>query len=432
MKKTFTHIRFSWRKLLGACAVALVLCACDWDNNFFYHPVEFRGEAEEEQMVVNAILEADSTPLIYLNRSVFFLNAANTEEVYFNAYYYNDLVYQPDASYTGYSIRRGYIKDATVEMRIDGGSWTALSCKQVMDSRQNTYSDMEYRTEAWAYVSDIVLRPGNTVEVRIAHKDYPKGASVKTVLPVRAGATAEADDMHIDRKPMLVPVRITLPPYEGNPTDVLCIRTRTYASTHDTIHHFTGLDPASGDSLWDRSETYDQQILSWPAAAYSREIGFARYDQINISLSQNYYGSHTSIGLYHDVNLSDAPITIEVEMPYYHENYRRSTYLDDRQLYYSSRTRTDSLVINVQTVNRDAYFYVSSMLQADYLRNDAYDYWQDSNPGGGFDLGDILDDIQDAFSEMGSMEGVQIYGNVKGAFGQMGGRTTDHIVIIGQ
>lgn len=405
-----------------------MLCACEWDNNFFYHPVDFRGEAEEPQLVVNAILEADSTPLIYLNRSVFFLDTAGTEQVQNNAYY--DGVPQPDQSYTGLSVRRGYVKDASVEMRIDEGPWTKLTCKQVTESHTNLYSDTEYRSEAWAYVSDIVLRPGNTVEVRIAHKDYPKGASVKTVLPVRAGATAEADDMHIDRKPMLVPVRITLPPYEGNPTDVLCIRTRTYASTHDTIHHFTGLDPVSGDSLWDHSETYDQQILSWPAAAYSREIGFARYDQINISLSQNYYGSHTSIGLYHDVNLSDAPLTIEVEVPYYHENYRRSTYLDE--LYYSSRTRTDSLVINVQTVNRDAYFYVSSMLQAGYLRNDAYDYWQDSSGGPDFDLGEILDAIQDAFSEMGSMEGVQIYGNAQGAFGQMGARTTERFVLIGK
>lgn len=407
-----------------------MLCACEWDNNFFYHPVDFRGEAEEPQLVVNAILEADSTPLIYLNRSVFFLDTAGTEQVQNNAYY--DGVPQPDQSYTGLSVRRGYVKDAIVEMRIDEGPWTKLTCKQVTESHTNLYSDTEYRSEAWAYVSDIVLRPGNTVEVRIAHKDYPKGAFVSTVIPVRAGASAAEPDLSVERKPMLVPVRITIPPYGGNPTDVLCIRSRTYASTKDTTHQFIGLDPVSGDSLWDHSETHYQPISSWPAAIYSREIGFARYDQINMQLSQNYFGSLSSIGLYHDVNITDAPLTIEVEVPYYREYYHRTRYVADRQLYYTSLSKTDSIVIEVQTVNRDAYFYLSSMMQADYLRNDAYDYWQDSSGGPDFDLGEILDAIQDAFSEMGSMEGVQIYGNAQGAFGQMGARTTERFVLIGK
>lgn len=415
-------------RLYAVFALALMLCACDWDNNFFYQPVDFRGEAEEPQLVVNAILEADCTPVIYVNRSVFFLDTTAYEMVEHEERYEGDSTLY---TYVTNDLRRDYVKDATVEMRIDDGPWTKLTCQQMIDSLRYTNPGTAFRTEvSWAYVSDIMLRPGNRVEVRIAHNDYPKGASVTTVIPLRAGASIEDVDFSVERKPYWLPIKIILPPYQGNPTDVLSIRARSLYYRIDSIHTYLGLDPLTGDSLWQHEET-DRTPMDdyWSRWVYSRDIGFARFDNINQSLSDNHYGSNCSIGLYHDVNLTDAPITIEVEVPYFDPEYYRSLFYESMSAYHTMYAGADTILVEVVTVNRDAYFYLSSMMQAGYISNYVSDPWYDSSENPSFDLSDILDEIQDAFSEMGSMEGVQIYGNVKGAFGQVGARTVERIVI---
>lgn len=435
MTKNIHIVCFSaLRRLFAVFALALMLCACDWDNNFFYQPVDFRGEAEEPQLVVNAILEADSTPVIYLNRSVFFLDKHATDSTIYTEAYSNGQL-NTDYSYTSLGLQRGYITDASVEMCINGDEWLPLVCKEVTITRTNRYSTIEYRTPGWAYVSDVKLRAGDRVEVRIAHKDYPKGASIVTVIPVRAGATVSKPDFDTKRKPYLTPVVVTLPPYKGDPTDVLCFRAVAYAYAHRCFYNFSGIDPQTGDSLWiydEHNSSHERIAVIYHEAVYSKDIAFARFDNINQKLSQNGFGSLLSVGLFCDVNRTDENRSIELEVPYepYGGYYYSSKHsIDDTLRYVTSFLQTDSIVIEVRSVNRDAYLYLSSMMQAGYISNEVYDPWLNNSGNPDFDLGEILDNIQDAFSEMGSMEGIQIYGNAKGAFGQVGAVTTERIVV---
>ena len=102
------------------CIVFLVVFACtarDSDNNFFYHPVTFRGEATEEQLVLTGILHADEKPRLYVNSSRFFQDTVPLDSMFheggWNGYYL-------------YYHNPRFLPDAQVEMSVDDGDWQTM------------------------------------------------------------------------------------------------------------------------------------------------------------------------------------------------------------------------------------------------------------------------------------------------------------------
>ena len=113
--------------LVGAALLAVTSCIKE---------IEYKGDAGESKMVVNAIMEADSTIRIHVERSRFFLDAEFSEDSY-------------------------WIKDATVILTTQNGqSYT-----------QTTMDDEGF------YVFPITAQAGASYVVSVAHSDYPTVSS---------------------------------------------------------------------------------------------------------------------------------------------------------------------------------------------------------------------------------------------------------------
>ena len=89
----------------------MLLTSCD----FFYKTIEYKGEVEDEQMVLTANLEAGKTPRIFLNASMFFSDSKT------------DTVHTATKNEFIYGVQRKWIKDAVVEMQINDGEWQTLT-----------------------------------------------------------------------------------------------------------------------------------------------------------------------------------------------------------------------------------------------------------------------------------------------------------------
>ena len=103
--------------ILCLSGICLILTACDSDNNFFYHPVTFRGEVTDEQLVLTGILRADEQPRLYVNSSRFFQDTVPLDSMFheggWNGYYL-------------YYHNPRFLPDAQVEMQIDNGDWQTM------------------------------------------------------------------------------------------------------------------------------------------------------------------------------------------------------------------------------------------------------------------------------------------------------------------
>ena len=78
----------------------------------------------------------------------------------------------------------------------------------------------------------------------------------------------------------------------------------------------------------------------------------------------------------------------------------------------------DSIVLHVETVTRDEYLHWAKLLQGKHIYQSVPDFFREEtsdNSG----MGNIVEDVQDIFDEMGNMEGVQLYDNVEGGIGHV-------------
>lgn len=399
-------------RLLPLALLPLLFTSCYDEGNWFSHPVKFTGEVEASRMVLTGVLYAGQRPELLLNTSYFFLDTLSTEVV--------EVTHQSSPNsdpytYTTTRARRGYIDDALVEMQVDGGEWEKL---RVERRKVNLYADNSTNTayvEEPFYTSDRILLPGQTVSIRASHPDFAEEASVTQRIPSYPGA--ELSFLRVDSFPnamsystsKLAVLSLTVAPYTADTTDMLCLRATSYQTRREIY----------GPDAYDYPDTTILYPLEPEDAIYSNDYSFAAYDIVNEPLSYGHYGAR-SLGLFRQANTTSSPLTMTLWTDYvqYEYAYEYGDLVSDYT--------TDSIVVEVLSVSRDAYLHASSITEAGYYHKYLNDYWGSSESTGQ----DIIDEIMEIFDELGGMEGVQVFSNVEGAFGHVTAAATERLVII--
>ena len=375
------------------CIVFLVVfacTACDSDNNFFYHPVSFRGEVTEEQLVLTGILHADEKPRLYVNSSRFFQDTVPLDSMFheggWNGYYL-------------YYHNPRFLPDAQVEMSVDDGDWQTMYA--------DTFSIAQYGgATGYYFTADKLLRAGEQVAFRVRHPRFQQVASVQQRIPAPAHATITLSE--IDTTQATFSFGIDLPAYTGDSTQLLRISCTTYTKMlYENYYR---------DSTW-----IDTTYQTYPHI-YSNDLRFAYYDKTNIKLSKNYYGATSSIGLY--VPVSNVPThydMIGTLSPYNHSSHLYGKPATSPNDYPQPATQLDSIEIRVATVTIDEYLVWSTLLAGHFVYQYVPDYWSSDID----EMTDIVESIQEIFNEMGNMEGVQLYDNVEGGIGHVSALNAD-------
>ncbi|MGN0208540.1 MAG: DUF4249 family protein [Paludibacteraceae bacterium] len=371
------------------CIVFLVVfacTACDSDNNFFYHPVTFRGEVTEEQLVLTGILHADEKPRLYVNSSRFFQDTVPLDSMFheggWNGYYL-------------YYHNPRFLPDAQVEMSVDDGDWQTMYA--------DTFSIAQYGgATGYYFTADKLLRAGEQVAFRVSHPRFQQVASVSQQIPFAPQASITVlPDSYQEGDILLLGFQVNLPAYRGDTAHFYRFKATTYLTNHeeyqdpDTCFHY----------IWHESYSY----------IYSRDMHMMTCQEINKSLSKGYYGS--SLGLY-------APASHEPTQYQLLALQCNPQYPTPQRIGYDSIwADIDSIVLHVETVTRDEYLHWAKMVQGKYVSRYAPDYFaEESNNNNG--MGNIVEDVQDMFDEMGNMEGVQLYDNVEGGIGHVTASTS--------
>ena len=372
--------------ILCLSGICLILTACDSDNNFFYHPVTFRGEATEEQLVLTGILHADEQPRLYVNSSRFFQDTVPMDSMFheggWNGYYL-------------YYHNPRFLPDAQVEMQIDNGDWQTMYA--------DTFSIAQYGgATGYYFTADRLLREGEQAVFRVSHPRFQQVASVSQQIPFTPKAIITAlPDVYQEGEVNFINFQVELPAYRGDTSHLYRFQATTYITNHeeyqdpDTCFHY----------IWQDTYSY----------LYSRDIQFLTCKEINKSLSKGYYGS--SLGLY-------APVSHEPTQYQLLALQCNPKYPAPQRIGYDSIwAEIDSIVLSVETVTRDEYLHWAKIVQGKYVSRYAPDYFaEESNNNNG--MGNIVEDVQDMFDEMGNMEGVQLYDNVEGGIGHVTASTS--------
>lgn len=377
---------------------AMLLTSCD----FFYKTIEYKGEVEDEQMVLTANLEAGKTPRIFLNASMFFSDSKT------------DTVHTATKNEFIYGVQRKWIKDAVVEMQINDGEWQTLT-----GAPDTIYYCNDNRGEIWnqlaySYKNDYVFQPGDLVRIRATHPNFQNQVAASQKIPQFAGSeTYNYKYNKINDYSGLLEFDLTLPPYEGNEGDIMNFV--GYAYLRQRVgSYYDGYDenfnPVYRDTLYD--------VFSMQNVIYSRGLGFEKYDNFNYSLSLGYWGARSK-GLYHNTNTYGTEVSLPMKV--FYRPYSRSGQ--------RSYEITDSIVIEVKVVSKDYYRNASSLIAATNYYNNVPDYWSTEADDAFGDMSDIINDIQESFAELGNMEGVQVFSNVDGGFGHVTASATERIVI---
>ena len=395
----------NYRNFFILFILSVALSACDW----FYKEVPFNGRMDKSEMVVTSSLLAGKNPIVYVNESNFFLDPT--------AYEWDSSQVIVDGDYATTiqekRVRKGYLQDATVQMTINGGSAMVLHGGWVVDTVVNSSNSVAIRT-VYAYTADHILAPGDTVLLTVSAPEYKEMARVQQIVPKAPNATiisfdpnaldGPEDDLNDVR---LTKVAVRIPAYQGSATDFITFKATCYAHRYELIRQtniLTSEEPT--DSV------YVHQI-SPISFIYSNNPIFAASTGTNKSLSQGYYGA-SGHGLFCQPNTKDEEIVFVV--PYVSDVYDYTGVLTE--------SHKESLVIEVMALTQDEYLRVSSMFAADYYYNYLTDYWKVDD--GGLNL---VETITEIFDEMGSLEGVQLYGNVENAIGHVTASTTQRFVL---
>lgn len=377
----------------------LLLASCSEDN-WFIHTVKYNDKVDNPEMVVTATLEVGRTPVVYVNESVFFLDPQHdaTDTIwdgYYDGYYYTR------------HVRTGFLRDAEVLMSVNGADPIHLIGAERMDTLENMrYSwyngvtENKTRRKQFAYTSDYVLQPGDKVELTVTHPRYKQPARVSQQMPAPVQFTIESVSMDsVEKYAALFNLSVRLAPYEGNPSDLLCFRAISYSRQliKDSYYDYT--------TQTQRDTVY--AYLDVDNLIYSQDLSFVGYDKTNKQLSSGYYGA-SQVGLFRASNTQEEVLPLRVYCAY-------QDYCDNV---------VDSIVLEARAVSRDYYLYCASMFAAGNWSQNIPDFF------GGSSGNAFIEDIEDIFNEMGSMEGVQLYSNVENAIGHVTSLSSSSITIV--
>ena len=288
-----------------------------------------------------------------------------------------------------------FLPEAQVEMSVDDGEWQAMYA--------DTFSIAQYGgATGYYFTADKLLRAGEQVAFRVSHPRFQQVASVSQQIPFAPQATITVlPDSYQEEDIRFLGFQVNLPAYRGDTAHFYRFKATTYLTNHeeyqdpDTAFHYT----------WQESYSY----------TYSRDMRMMTCQEINKSLSKGYYGS--SLGLY--TPASHEPTQYQLLALQCNPKYPAP----QRIGYDSIWANIDSIVFSVETVTRDEYLHWAKMVQGKYVSRYAPDYFaEESNNNTG--MGNIVEDVQDMFDEMGNMEGVQLYDNVEGGIGHVTASTS--------
>ena len=330
---------------------------------------------------MTGILLADEKPRLYVNSSRFFQDTLPMDSMFHEG--------RGNGYYLYYNNPR-FLPDAQVEMQIDKGDWQAMYA--------DTFSIAQYGgATGYYFTADKLLRAGEQVAFRVRHPRFQQVASVSQQIPFAPQATITVlPDSYREGDIRFLGFQVNLPAYRGDTSHFYRFKATTYLTNHeeyqdpDTCFHY----------IWHESYSY----------TYSRDMHMMTCQEINKSLSKGYYGS--SLGLY--APASHEPTQYQLLALQCNPKYPAP----QRIGYDSIWAEIDSIVFSVETVTRDEYLHWAKMVQGKYVSRYAPDYFaEESNNNNG--MGNIVEDIQDMFNEMGKMEGVQLYDNVEGGIGHV-------------
>lgn len=406
MEKRIIYLAFAF--------ISLLLCSCEPDDNWFYHPVRFNGEVSDPKMVMTSTLHGDMEPMVYLNSSYFFLspNSVDTVEIYYTNGQGDRIVQKVKYPH------RGFIENANVEIQINGEGWQKMLAVDTVRSDRYSYSE-KFEIQDYYYTLHRRLQAGDKVELRASHPDYKETAYATQTIPMYPNVRIEKVDTFPKLK--MTGCDLVLPYIPENENLVVCVYGTAYMRGERVWHEY--------DYIWNpltktytkidkglRNSSYHNQFCY----IYSSYLDCARYDVMNTSVSQGYYGAE-GMGLHFSTASAGAelrvPILVFNDAPIHRE------YSDDERL---DENLVDSVVLDVEILSEGAYLYRSSLVAGRYLSAD----WVMDAFGSEYDMStDIVGDIEDMFNEMGIMEQTQVYSNVDGALGHVGAIVSEHFVI---
>ena len=372
--KMFRYIPF----ILLFCSLA----ACD--ERFFNHPIDYKGNTQEPKMVVSAELCAGAKPEVFVN----------------TAYFVND-PYRKDTieMLYGHAIvdqRRGYLHNAIVELRVNGGEWMSLTEtheERVIINKEYYYNETR-KEEVWFYTCDYLLQPGDSVEIHVHDDSLNADASVTQRIPHKLNAyVSDLDSMSytttdMDYYLLLMTLHLDACPKTG---DFLRITARSYA-------HSINYNPSQNTEY--RNDRIHTDL-------YAQDVRFSTYLNLCTQLSQGWFGS-LNVGLFANTPFSESAFPIAVI-------YEPTSARDNKNGEPLYRRSTDSIVIDVQLVNRDTYLYTSSLAANRLVRTTPrVDFWANQ---GYNETQEIIYDTEEWISNLGTLETSPTYSNIQGALG---------------
>ena len=374
-----------------------LVCSLTACAEFFNHPITYEGNTQAPKMVVNTELVAGAQPEVFVN-TAFFINDPNridTVEV------------NGDKVVT--ALKKGYLHDAMVEIRVNGGEWFPLheTHEARIVPRGEYYADYANPTEQWFYTCDYILQPNDSVEIHVRHEGLNADAYVGQRIPPHIHAyITDLDTLtyHTGEGLDFFLKLLTLHLDECTESDYL-LRITAKSYTYQT--KYISYD----NSVRDTRTVYPD--------VYAKEVRFSAYLNLCRQFSLGWFGS-ANIGLFANAPFSQTsfPIAVRYEAPYSRD------YTDGSP---KERYGTDSIVIDVQLVNRDTYLYVTSLVENNLVRyQPAFDFWANRSYN---DTQSIISDTEEMFTQLGTLETYPTYNNIRGAIGHATAASGTRIVL---
>ena len=372
-------------KLLRYIPLILLFCslvACD--GRFFNHPIDYEGNTQAPKMVVSTELCAGARPEVFVNTAYFVndSNRADTVEMIFD--------------YPILGQRKGYRHNATVDLRVNGGEWMQLAEtheERVILNKKYYYNEPN-KEEVWFFTCDYILQPGDSVEIHVHDDGLNADASVSQCIPHKLNAyISDIDSMsyttaYMDYYLLMMTLHLGACPQTG---DLLRITAHSYA-------HSINYDPSQNTEY--RSDRIYSEL-------YAQDVRFSAYLNLCSQFSQGWFGS-LNVGLFANTPFSETafPIAVIYEPTFARDNK------NGEPLY---RRSTDSIVIDVQLVNRDTYLYTSSLAANRLVRTTPrVDFWANQ---GYNETQEIINDTEELIGNLGTLETSPTYSNIQGALG---------------
>ncbi|MBQ0119004.1 MAG: DUF4249 family protein [Bacteroidales bacterium] len=367
--------------ILHSAFCILLLSSCD----FFYSTVPYNGNEEPPLLVVNALLNEQEPPRVYISRSFFFADTARYIRV-------------PDSRYSsGYrnlGSHNGNLCDASACLIITNHhSPFTNNLHYIPASQASAYADeLGYYT-----TDDLHLSPHDTVTLRVSHPLYGS-ASATQVCPdtIRVSIQSVEITNYAEAK-----IKLYIAPYHGNSDDVIFLSCGmcfdgSYSFKFDNRSY---VRPLPTSLLSPYLYSYNNAFLEFNT--YQSDYGYFAGQHLLLPASAIRNG--LTLDLIADAHIINFPPTIE-------------------ELHCAPKAVQLRLIAMACT--RDYYMYVQSV-KASKGYIDTYVPRLTSAPEVEGNSGDIIGQIADVFSELGGQEGTQIQCNIHGGIGHFCLSSTD-------